>query len=271
MAPRKNKARKKKQNTKKSANEQDQRIRKLIHENYGDGDEHCLEEDVIGDYKRCLEEDNIVNASDQRIGQQITEIYSDEDEYCLEEDNNYEEASANHPKILNLANIIHRAQLSKTDHSYKAFLDNDNMSNNVIDDSYKTFLDNNDMSNTVQISQYLKINIYSESTVVKIIINFREESLDSELSEFVNVGVLRQILQLHLKCTDMVEVMKDPEIFMRLVSFVRQALKAVLFADHNNQSTIAAIRGCDEYTIDLKIPTRLGIVKSLPVRELLSL
>jgi len=35
------------------------------------------------------------------------------------------------------------------------------------------------------------------------------------------------------------------------------------------EDTQAVIKKCDEYTIDLKIPTKLGIVKSLPVRKLL--
>ncbi|CAG8739618.1 14027_t:CDS:2, partial [Racocetra fulgida] len=78
----------KRQNNQKLANEQDQRIGKLINENRGDEDENCLEEDNIGEYEYRLEENNIAN---QGIRQHITEICSDEDDYRLEEDNNYEE------------------------------------------------------------------------------------------------------------------------------------------------------------------------------------
>ena len=79
----------------------------------------------------------------------------------------------------------------------------------------------------------------------------------------------RQLLQLHLKATDLVKLRKDAVIATKLGVFVRQAVKNILIAQNNNEDTQATIKRCDEYTIDLKIPTKLGIVKSLPVRELL--
>ncbi|CAG8769608.1 5114_t:CDS:1, partial [Rhizophagus irregularis] len=41
-------------------------------------------------------------------------------------------------------------------------------------------------------------------------------------------------------------------------------VKNVLIAQNKNEDTQAIIKKCNEYTIDLKIPTKLGIVKSLP-------
>jgi hypothetical protein len=76
-------------------------------------------------------------------------------------------------------------------------------------------------------------------------------------------------LHLHLKATDLVKLRKDNTIVTNLGAFVRQAVKKILIAQNNNEDTQAIIKKCDEYTIDLKIPTKLGIVKSLPVRELL--
>ncbi|CAG8492302.1 7213_t:CDS:2 [Gigaspora rosea] len=61
----------------------------------------------------------------------------------------------------------------------------------------------------------------------------------------------------------------DSEIFTQLKNFVHQVIKAVLVAQDNHKDTQNAVRKCDEYTIDLEIPTKFGIVKSLPVRELL--
>ncbi|CAG8536193.1 23056_t:CDS:10 [Racocetra persica] len=57
----------------------------------------------------------------------------------------------------------------------------------------------------------------------------------------------------------------------KLSEFVDEdAVKSVLIAQDNRQNTRIAIRECDEYTLDLKIPTKLGIVKSLPVRDFLN-
>jgi len=36
------------------------------------------------------------------------------------------------------------------------------------------------------------------------------------------------------------------------------------------EDTLMAIRKCDEETIDLEIPTKLGVVSILPVREILN-
>ncbi|CAG8818850.1 14206_t:CDS:1, partial [Cetraspora pellucida] len=58
---------------------------------------------------------------------------------------------------------------------------------------------------------------------------------------------------------------RDPEIYKMLGVFVHQAIKAVVIAMKNGQNTQTAIKECNEYTIDLKILTRLGVVKSLPV------
>ena len=74
---------------------------------------------------------------------------------------------------------------------------------------------------------------------------------------------------MHLKATDLIKLRKDDTIGTNLGAFVRQAVKKVLIAQKDNEDTQAIIKKCDEYTIDLKIPTKLGIVKSLPVRELL--
>ncbi|RIB15498.1 hypothetical protein C2G38_2192268 [Gigaspora rosea] len=97
----------------------------------------------------------------------------------------------------------------------------------------------------------------------------QEEPYD-ELNEFVTNNVWKQLLQMHLKATDQTKLKKDSEIFTQLKNFVHQVIKAVLIAKDNHKDTQNAIRKCDEYTIDLEIPTKFGIVKSLPVRELLN-
>ncbi|CAG8761679.1 14720_t:CDS:2 [Dentiscutata erythropus] len=62
----------------------------------------------------------------------------------------------------------------------------------------------------------------------------------------------------------------DPEIIMKLGTFVCQVVINVLIVQNNQQNTRTAIRKCDEITLDLKILTKFGIVKTLPVRTLLT-
>ena len=57
---------------------------------------------------------------------------------------------------------------------------------------------------------------------------------------------------------------------MKLGTFVRHVVKAVIIAQkHENDNTQSIIKNYDNYTIDLKIPTKLGVVELLSVRELL--
>ena len=91
----------------------------------------------------------------------------------------------------------------------------------------------------------------------------------NELDDFVTEDVWRSLLQLHLKATDQQKLRGDRVIITKLGIFVRQAVRAVIIAIKNEKDIQSAIRKLDDYTIDLKIPTKLGIVESLPVRELL--
>ncbi|PKY52673.1 hypothetical protein RhiirA4_470463 [Rhizophagus irregularis] len=89
-------------------------------------------------------------------------------------------------------------------------------------------------------------------SVIKLVNEFKtvyeraEEPYD-ELTEFIIDDAWQQALHLHLKAT----------------------VSNVLIAQNNNEDTKAIIKKWDKYTIDLKIPTKLGIVKSLPVCKLL--
>ncbi|CAG8467014.1 5487_t:CDS:2 [Dentiscutata heterogama] len=306
------------QNSPKSMNVQDQKIRNKVTKIYSDDDEHRLENNYEEFAKNSASKVSRANTYTSRTvtmdshattGNSMampmcrnkvshmtavtsaaipTNMNKDTETQItkfFDASNEFEIALwiANHPKILNLAMIIQRAQVTNIDDSYKTLLDNDNMSNNLpsnisiseIDHILKTDVRMKTLIRDVgtwydgyqyNFHRYILglANQYSQ-------LHEGEELVDSELSEFVGVNVWCQILQLHLKCTDMVEMAKHPEIFTKLGIFVCQALKAVLIAGNNYQSTSAAIRDCDEYTIDLKIPTRLGVVKSLPVRELLNL
>ncbi|CAG8700437.1 9463_t:CDS:2, partial [Racocetra fulgida] len=51
----------------------------------------------------------------------------------------------------------------------------------------------------------------------------------------------------------------DSEIITNLKIFVQQVVKTVLVAQDNHKDMQNAIRKCDEYTIDLEIPTKIGI------------
>ena len=74
---------------------------------------------------------------------------------------------------------------------------------------------------------------------------------------------------MHLKATDQQKLRRDSIIITKLGIFVRTAVKTILVSMETNEDTQKAIKKCDEDTIDLKIPTKLGVVSSLPVRELL--
>ncbi|CAG8807367.1 10380_t:CDS:1, partial [Racocetra fulgida] len=87
--------------------------------------------------------------------------------------------------------------------------------------------------------------------------------------EFVSDKVWKNVLQMHLRATDQAKLRKMPEILTKLGVFVCQVIKAVLIAQDKKKYMQIVIKKCDEYTIDLEIPTKLGIVKLLLVQELL--
>jgi hypothetical protein len=77
------------------------------------------------------------------------------------------------------------------------------------------------------------------------------------------------LLSLHLKATDQQRLKKNGVIVNKLGTFARQAVKAMVAAIQDGKDTKSVIKQLDEYTINLKIPTKLGVVESLPVQELL--
>ncbi|CAG8499336.1 7134_t:CDS:2, partial [Dentiscutata heterogama] len=98
----------------------------------------------------------------------------------------------------------------------------------------------------------------------------QEEELSiSQLYEFISEVTWKKVLRVHLQATDLPVLNNDSEIITKLGTFIRQAVRDVLIAQNKQQDTRIAIRKCDEITLDLKIPTKLGIVKTLPVRTLL--
>ncbi|CAG8705239.1 2317_t:CDS:2, partial [Rhizophagus irregularis] len=83
----------------------------------------------------------------------------------------------------------------------------------------------------------------------------------NELDEFITEDVWRQLFQMHLRVTDQQKLKKDSEIITNLGIFVRHVVKAILIAQRDKEDTQAVVKKCDENTIDLPIPTKLGIVK----------
>ena len=102
-------------------------------------------------------------------------------------------------------------------------------------------------------------------------VNANVTEYDKLLEEFVTEEVWKKLLQMHLKATDQPKLRKNLVIGSKLELFVCQTIKAILIAKNNDQDTQSIIKGCDEHTIDLKIPTKLGIAGSLAVREFLDL
>lgn len=91
-----------------------------------------------------------------------------------------------------------------------------------------------------------------------------------ELNEFITEDVWRQVLSMHLKVTDQQKLKRDEEIVTKLGIFIQQVVKATIIAQKNSKDTQPIIKRYDEHTINLKIPTKLGVVKLLPVHELLN-
>jgi hypothetical protein len=103
------------------------------------------------------------------------------------------------------------------------------------------------------------------------LVNNNVTEYDELLEEFVTEEVWRNLLKMHLKATDQQKLRKNQVIGTKLGLFVRQTVKTVLIAQKRDQDTQSVIKKCDEHTIDLNIPTKLGIAGSLAVRELLNL
>jgi len=74
---------------------------------------------------------------------------------------------------------------------------------------------------------------------------------------------------MHLKATDQQKLRKNLTIVTKLGLFIRTVIKTVLIAMKTEDDTQMIIKKYDKDTIDLEIPTKLGIVRELPVRELL--
>ncbi|CAI2199340.1 13528_t:CDS:1, partial [Funneliformis geosporum] len=87
--------------------------------------------------------------------------------------------------------------------------------------------------------------------------------------EFITEDMWKQLLHMHLKATDQQKLRKNLVIITKLGLFVRTVIKTVLIAMRTKDDTKMIIKKCDKDTIDLEIPTKLGIIRVLPVRELL--
>ena len=74
---------------------------------------------------------------------------------------------------------------------------------------------------------------------------------------------------MHLKATDQQKLRKNLVIVIKLGLFVRIVVKTVLITMKTDDDTQMIIKKYEKDTIDLKILTKLGIVRILPVRELL--
>jgi K+/H+ antiporter YhaU regulatory subunit KhtT len=100
-------------------------------------------------------------------------------------------------------------------------------------------------------------------------INKNVTEYDELLEEFITEDVWKQLLNTHLKATNQQKLKKNDEIISKIGLFIRQATKATIIALKRNEKTKSIIKGFDEYTIDLNIPTKLGIAGTLALQEFL--
>ncbi|CAG8492717.1 9669_t:CDS:2 [Dentiscutata erythropus] len=96
-----------------------------------------------------------------------------------------------------------------------------------------------------------------------------EEPPMIEIELFVSENVWRQALHFYLKATDFPTLNKDTEILAKLGTFIRKMVNDVLKDQKRDEDTQHLIKKYNEYTLELKIPTKLSIAKFLQVRDLL--
>ncbi|CAG8533067.1 8486_t:CDS:2 [Racocetra fulgida] len=169
---------------------------------------------------------------------------------------------AHHPNVLSLANTIYGVM--------KAKITDNKVSSNTTN-SCNTILNRPEINKFNNYRNKFHVAISSLADDFSGTDELEEIPSIDELSDFVTEDVWRLVLQLHLKATDLPALKNEPEMYNKFSIFVYQAVRNVLIAQKNKKDTKNAIRKCDEITIDLKIPTKVGIVKTLPVRELINL
>ncbi|CAG8579101.1 9413_t:CDS:2 [Dentiscutata heterogama] len=204
-----------------------------------------------------------------------------------------------HPSVLNLANIIHNGRKTKIQDSDKISEISTNSCNSMdvveITKHMKWQLQNEckalflrTRNNTKDLYEELAVKVckirksdYRMVTLVKDMGSWFDVyrhnlhvAITSLAGDFAATHqhevTWKKVLRVHLQATDLPVLNNDSEIITKLGTFIRQAVRDVLIAQNKQQDTRIAIRKCDEITLDLKIPTKLGIVKTLPVRTLLT-
>ncbi|CAG8579452.1 15662_t:CDS:2, partial [Racocetra persica] len=189
---------------------------------------------------------------------------------------------AQHPRTLNLATLIHnaiRTQASTINNNNKLLFNTVQSCNSLLNaPEINTSQSCNSMLNIPEHTKLLLLEeckalfLYTRNNMTKLY----EELISQECKitkidcHMLALFKKKETLHLHLKGTDLIVLKKDIEMLKKLDIFVFKAVKAVIIAIANNQDTRIVIQECDEYTINLKIPTKLEVVKSLPVRDLLS-
>ncbi|CAG8535310.1 8670_t:CDS:2, partial [Dentiscutata erythropus] len=112
-------------------------------------------------------------------------------------------------------------------------------------------------------------NVYYHNLYIAIT-TLAEELSISHLSKFISKVTWKKVPRAHLQATDLSVLNNNLEIITKLSTFICQAIRDVLIVQNKQQDTRIVIRKCDEITLDLKIPTKLRIVKTLSVRTLLT-
>ncbi|CAG8552289.1 7393_t:CDS:2 [Gigaspora margarita] len=92
---------------------------------------------------------------------------------------------------------------------------------------------------------------------------------DAQLLEFISEDIWCEILCQFLEATEQHVLRHNKKIWNALGDFVREAIKKIITSKLEGTDMKIALRSCDAITVNLQIPTVLGVVARLPVQDLL--
>ncbi|CAI2177525.1 16377_t:CDS:2, partial [Funneliformis geosporum] len=124
---------------------------------------------------------------------------------------------------------------------------------------YESELDSSNVLKTLENNAYDTVNnLYNKNEIEE---NNREER---------KLGIYYFIVPVNGEESETLQILISTSYPISNLSEISQVVKAVIIAQSNQTNTQIAVKSCDEYTIDLAIPTKLGVIKLLPVQELLT-
>ncbi|CAG8697008.1 11262_t:CDS:2, partial [Racocetra fulgida] len=92
---------------------------------------------------------------------------------------------------------------------------------------------------------------------------------NAQLLDFISENIWCEILSQFLEATEQPALRHNKRIWNALGNFVREAIKKIIISKIEETDMKVALRSCDAITVNLPIPTVLGVVTRLLVQDLL--